>query len=131
MELEYSTRRGSPRPGYANGTARGGTSDGDAYREDDAPVGDGAPEVGGLWAHGAVQERLERRRHGGEVGRRAGDDGDGVRGCPAGEGGWPSTILRSCWSERRGQRRVMDGMMATVDPYYYLSCRPAALEAIS
>ena len=24
-----------------------------------------------------------------------------------------------------------DGMMATVDPCYYLSCRPAALEAIS
>jgi hypothetical protein len=38
-------------------------------REDDAPVGDRAPEVGGLGAHGAVQERLERRRHGGGRGR--------------------------------------------------------------
>jgi len=34
------------------------------YREDDAPVGDGSPEVGRLGAHWAVQERLERRRHG-------------------------------------------------------------------
>ena len=35
-----------------------------AYRDDEAPVGDGAPEVAGLGADGAVQERLERRRHG-------------------------------------------------------------------
>ena len=32
-------------------------------REDEAPVSDGAPEVGGLGADGAVHERLERRRH--------------------------------------------------------------------
>ena len=35
-------------------------------REDEAPVADGSPEVRGLGADGAVQERLERRRHGGE-----------------------------------------------------------------
>ena len=47
------------------------------YREDDAPVGDGSPEVGRLGAHWAVQERLERRRHGGRPG--------GARRTPAGD----------------------------------------------
>lgn len=37
----------------------------EAYRDDEAPVGDRAPEVGGLGANRAVPERLERRRHGG------------------------------------------------------------------
>jgi hypothetical protein len=70
LELETSsTRRRSPRPATQNERNRARSSDGDAYREDDAPVGDGAPEVGGLGAHGAVQERLERRRHGGDRGR--------------------------------------------------------------
>lgn len=51
------------------------------YREDDAPVGDGSPEVGRLGAHWAVQERLERRRHGGQAETRpAGRRGRGVRG---------------------------------------------------
>lgn len=36
-----------------------------AYREDESPVADGSPEVCGLGADGAVQERLERCRHGG------------------------------------------------------------------
>jgi hypothetical protein len=35
-----------------------------AYRDDEAPVRDGAPEVGSLGTDGAVPERLERRRHG-------------------------------------------------------------------
>lgn len=33
------------------------------YREDEAPVSDGTPEVGGPGADGAVPERLRRRRH--------------------------------------------------------------------
>jgi hypothetical protein len=35
-----------------------------AYRDDEAPVRDGAPEVGDPGADGAVPERLERRSHG-------------------------------------------------------------------
>ena len=68
-----------------------------AYREDDAPVGDGAPEVGGLGAHGAVQERLERRRHGGSS-RPAGEPatrerrGSRDRGCRGKE----TARVRSC-----------------------------------
>ena len=54
------------------------------YREDDAPVGDGSPEVRRLGAHWAVQERLERRRHGGQAEmrpagrRRASEDAESV-----------------------------------------------------
>jgi len=36
----------------------------DAYRKHETPVCDGTPEVGGLGADRAVEEGLERRRHG-------------------------------------------------------------------
>ena len=80
-----------------NRARRRSSDDGDAYREDDAPVGDGAPEVGGLGAHGAVQERLERRRHGGSS-RPAGEPatrerrGSRDRGCRGKE----TARVRSC-----------------------------------
>lgn len=62
------------------------------YREDDAPVGDGSPEVGRLGAHWAVQERLERRRHGGQAETRPRSP------WTVEEEDWLGTIPRSGWS---------------------------------
>lgn len=72
------------------------------YREDDAPVGDGSPEVGRLGAHWAVQERLERRRHGWRRARRRGRRLGKVRF---------RGVVGVEWKSDRGDR---DGMMADV-----------------
>jgi hypothetical protein len=120
-------------------TTQAQQSSGYAYREDDAPVGDGAPKVRRLGAHRAVQERLERPRHGARREEAAAAGRPAMMSRRRGRGGRRKTgrvgfFLRSCW---RAAKEWWDGMGWAWTGHtlgsllFYRACRrPAALEAI-